>query len=47
MRELNQWLARDVNDRQDELRGIIARLDQLGNAFMNLQSMCKDLLKMA
>ncbi|KAF8639219.1 hypothetical protein AX17_001704 [Amanita inopinata Kibby_2008] len=38
MRELNEWLARDVNDRQDELRGVTARLDYLTNALLNLQS---------
>ncbi|KAG6330770.1 hypothetical protein ID866_8320 [Astraeus odoratus] len=29
MRGLNDWLARDVNDRQAELRGVTARIDQL------------------
>ena len=29
MRGLNEWLARDVNDRQSELRGVTARIDQL------------------
>jgi hypothetical protein len=30
MRGLNDWLARDVHDRQNELRGVIARVDALG-----------------
>ncbi|KAK2460787.1 hypothetical protein APHAL10511_007257 [Amanita phalloides] len=38
MRELNEWLARDVNDRQDEFRGVTARLDQLANTLLALQS---------
>jgi hypothetical protein len=29
MRGLNGWLERDVRDRQSELRGVIARVDQL------------------
>ena len=29
MRGLNEWLSRDVNDRQSELRGVTARIDQL------------------
>lgn len=29
MRGLNEWLDRDVRDRQSELRGVTARVDQL------------------
>jgi len=29
LRDLNGWLERDVHDRQSELRGIAARVDQL------------------
>jgi hypothetical protein len=29
MNGLNDWLARDVQDRQAELRGVTARIDQL------------------
>ena len=29
MRGLNEWLERDVHDRQSELRGVVARVDQL------------------
>lgn len=29
MKNLNEWLERDVHDRQSELRGIVARIDQL------------------
>jgi hypothetical protein len=31
MRGLNEWLERDVHDRQAELRGVSARVDQLRN----------------
>lgn len=31
MRGLNEWLERDVHDRQSELRGVSARVDQLRN----------------
>ncbi|KAJ7756962.1 hypothetical protein B0H16DRAFT_674985 [Mycena metata] len=31
MRGLNEWLERDVHDRQAELRGVVARVDQLSN----------------
>ena len=29
MNALNDWLARDVRDRQNEMRGITARVDAL------------------
>lgn len=29
MRGLNEWLGRDVADRQNELRGVSARVDEL------------------
>ena len=31
MRALNDWLARDVEDRQREIRSLGARIDQLRN----------------
>jgi hypothetical protein len=31
MRDLNEWLERDVHDRQAEIRGVTARVDQLRN----------------
>lgn len=31
MRDLNDWLARDVRDRQAELRRVAAGVDQLRN----------------
>ncbi|KAM6501107.1 hypothetical protein JOM56_004121 [Amanita muscaria] len=37
MRELNEWLARDVNDRHDELNAVTARLDILTNALLSRQ----------
>jgi len=29
MADLNDWLGRDVNDRQAEIRGVLARIDDL------------------
>lgn len=29
LRELNEWLARDVHDRHAEVRGLNARVDEL------------------
>lgn len=29
MRGLNEWLERDVHDRQEEIRAVAARVDQL------------------
>lgn len=31
MTNLNDWLDRDVNDRQNEMRGVSARVDHLSN----------------
>lgn len=36
MRGLNEWLGRDVSDRQNELRGVSARVDQLRNDLSRL-----------
>lgn len=36
MTGLNQWLERDVHDRHSELRGVVARLDQLHNAIRGI-----------
>jgi hypothetical protein len=36
MRGLNEWLERDVHDRQAELRGVSARVDQLRNDLSRL-----------
>ncbi|EGO01064.1 hypothetical protein SERLA73DRAFT_151625 [Serpula lacrymans var. lacrymans S7.3] len=36
MRGLNEWLERDVSDRQSELRGVSARVDQLRNELAQL-----------
>lgn len=45
MRGLNEWLERDVHDRQSELRGVSARVDQLRNDLSRLglgvQAPCK------
>ena len=37
MRGLNEWLERDVHDRQAELRGVSARVDQLRNELGHLR----------
>ncbi len=37
MRGLNEWLERDVHDRQSEIRGVSARVDALGEALRNLR----------
>jgi hypothetical protein len=34
---LNQWLERDVQDRQVELRGVSARVDELRNDLRHTQ----------
>ena len=38
MRGLNGWLERDVRDRQSELRGVIARVDQLRDDLRGMRS---------
>jgi hypothetical protein len=37
MRGLNEWLERDVHDRQSELRGVVARVDQLRDDIRNVR----------
>jgi len=37
MRGLNEWLERDVHDRQAELRGVAARVDQLRESLGELR----------
>lgn len=36
MRGLNDWLARDVHDRQEEVRAVTARVDQLRELLLQL-----------
>ncbi len=38
LRGLNGWLENDVQDRQNEIRGVIARVEQLGNEIRGLRS---------
>lgn len=38
MRGLNGWLERDVRDRQSELRGVIARVDQLRDDLQGMRT---------
>lgn len=49
MRGLNEWLERDVHDRQSEIRGVVARVEQLGHDLRGLQMrgrlFCLDLHK--
>ncbi|KAF9557793.1 hypothetical protein CPC08DRAFT_764341 [Agrocybe pediades] len=37
MRGLNEWLERDVHDRQSEIRGVVARVEQLGRDLHGIQ----------
>ena len=37
MRGLNEWLERDVHDRQSEIRGVVARVEQLSNDIRGIQ----------
>ena len=36
MQQLNEWLARDVHDRQEEIRAVAARVDQLRELLLQL-----------
>lgn len=36
LRSLNEWLERDVHDRQSEIRGVNARLDNLTDHFNDM-----------
>lgn len=38
MRGLNEWLERDVHDRQSEIRGVVARVEQLSHDLRGLQA---------
>ena len=42
MRGLNEWLERDVYDRQSELRGVVARVEQLSNDIRGIRAQGKD-----
>ena len=42
MRGLNEWLERDVYDRQSELRGIVARVDQLSHDIRGMRAQGRD-----
>ena len=42
MRGLNEWLERDVYDRQNELRGVVARVEQLRRDIRNMREEGKD-----
>ena len=43
MRGLNEWLERDVYDRQSELRGVVARVDQLSHDIRGIRAQGKDI----
>ena len=43
MRGLNEWLERDVYDRQSELRGVVARVEQLSHDIRGIRAQGKDL----
>jgi len=38
MRGLNEWLERDVRDRQNELRGVYTMVEQLGRDLRDMQA---------
>ena len=42
MRGLNEYLERDVYDRQSELRGVVARLEQLNYDIRHIRAQGKD-----
>ena len=42
MRGLNEWLERDVYDRQSELRGVLARVDQLSHDIRGIRAQGND-----
>lgn len=42
MRGLNEWLERDVYDRQSELRGVVARVEQLSHDIRGIRAQGKD-----
>lgn len=37
MRGLDEWLERDVHDRQSELRGVVSRVEQLSHDLRGVQ----------
>jgi predicted nucleic acid-binding Zn-ribbon protein len=41
MRGLNEWLERDVYDRQSELRGVVARVEQLSHDIRGIRAQGK------
>lgn len=48
MRGLNEWLERDVHDRQSEIRAVAARVDQLRDLLLGVlsgqgQGLCESL----
>ena len=43
MRGLNEWLERDVYDRQSELRNVVARVDQLSRDIRGIRAQGWDL----
>ena len=42
MRGLNEWLERDVYDRQSKLRGVVARVEQLSHDIRGIRAQGKD-----
>jgi len=38
MRGLNEWLERDVHDRQSEIHGVVARVEQLSQDLRAIQA---------
>jgi predicted nucleic acid-binding Zn-ribbon protein len=42
MRGLNEWLERDVYDRQNEIQGVLARVEQLSDDIRGIRAQGKD-----
>ena len=42
MQGLNEWLERDVYDQQSELRGVVARVEQLSHDIRGIRAQGKD-----
>ena len=42
MRGLNEWLERDVYDRQNEIQGVLARVERLSDDIRGIRGQGKD-----
>ena len=44
MRGLNEWLERDVHERQSELENVVARVNQLSHDIRGMREQCKTII---